>query len=386
MLQSSWLKDFECLGDKCEDTCCKGWGMQVDDATMARYKAQAPELLESVTSGEAEHIMKRNPETDYCIQFDKGWCKIHASKGDEFLGDACYLFPRITRQLGRITVQTATLSCPEIARLALLSETDADDWHNGDDNVRLPSNLRNYLPDNLEPDKALQIHQLFLQAAMADDAPADKIIARLHSVAQSMAAIDIATWPMATEFYLKNADSRLAEAQKKPEDIFNIYHSLSGLASAAKVSSRPSLEEIIKTMQVALDVKADESTGSIIFGENSIRNLEHMREGWKFIEHDWQNFFKRYIRTELGMALFPFAGFGETMADRITIIGVRLATLKLALQSHLFVKQTLTQADAIHITQSLARFLDHLAEPDLSMQICIETGWTKTERLWGLLE
>jgi lysine-N-methylase len=382
MLQNHWLSDFECLGDKCEDTCCKGWGMQVDKGTIARYEKEAPELLEAVTSGEAEHIMKRDPETDYCIKFDAGWCGVHAAKGTDFLGDACHFFPRVTRQLGDITLQTASLSCPEITRRALLQEPQKE-WHQAEDG-RLPFTIKDYLPTELESAKALEVHEAFLEAAMAEDADAGKIIARLHAVVQSMEMVDKATWPMAAGFYLKSADSRLTHPERKTEDPFHLYHSLAGLVSAARPSKRPRLEETLETMRAALDIHVDHTTGSIAFGANSMSNLDQLREGWKFVDEQWQPIFKRWIRTQLGMALFPYAGFGETMVDRITILGVRLATVQLALQCQLFQHQTLDEAEAIQIIQSLSRFLDHLADPTLSMQIYQETGWVKTSRLWGL--
>lgn len=382
MQQSGWLKDFQCLGDKCEDTCCKGWGMQVDDATLARYKAQAPELLDAVTSGEAAHIMKRDEETDYCVKFDNGWCSVHAEKGSDFLGDACHFFPRITRQLGDVVIQSASVSCPEIARLALLKEAE-NRWHQSDEE-RLPYSMFNYLPEDIEGDKALAIHEAFLTAATAEDASIGHIIARLHAVAHSMMLVDKATWPLAVEFYLKSADSRLTQPQSSEMDAMQLFHALDGLENATKKSMRPRLRAVIDTIKQALEVKVDKETGVIHASDKTANNLKTMQEGWQFVDEKWQPYFKRLLRTELEMALFPFSGFGETLADRITIMGVRIATLRLALQSHLFVHQTLTEEDAVTITQSIARFLDHLADPTLSMQIYTETGWVKTERLWGL--
>ncbi|MGB1540083.1 MAG: hypothetical protein ACPG80_03920, partial [Rickettsiales bacterium] len=45
----AFLEQFQCLGAECEDTCCKSWSMQVDAATLERYKTEAPELLDAVT-------------------------------------------------------------------------------------------------------------------------------------------------------------------------------------------------------------------------------------------------------------------------------------------------------------------------------------------------
>lgn len=358
--------------------------MQVDKATVERYEKHAPELLEFVTSGEAEHIMKRDGETDYCVKYDKGWCGIHASKGTEYLGDACHFFPRITRQLGsQTTMQTASLSCPEVARQALLGAAPQL-WHKTEDG-RLPFSLRNYLPDELpEEEKALAVHEAFLVAATDDETGLGHLIAKLHTVAQAMEKIDKATWPMAVGFYLNSADSRLKEPISEPNDRIHLYHSLAGLVGASKKTNRPRLQAVLDTLQQALDVTVQDGTGNIEIGSKYLDNQQAMDEAWQFIEAQWEPYLKRVLRTELEMALFPFSGFGETLSDRIAIIGVRIATLKLALKSHLLIHQTLTEAEAITITQSLARFLDHLADPTLSMQIYTETGWVKTERLWGL--
>jgi len=358
--------------------------MQVDKATVARYERDAPELLEAVTSGEAEHIMRRDAETDYCVKFDKGWCGIHASKGTEFLGDACHSFPRVTRQLGPdITVQTASLSCPEVTRLALAANADQS-WQQAPIE-RLPHSLRQYAPEAVEPDQAWQIHQEFLAATQDEAADAPRIVARLHAVCESLALVDQATWPMAVPFYLKTADTRLTQPEAATVDAFHLFHALYGLVNAAPPSSRPRLEAVLETIRQALDVQVEGASATLQQGAESFKQLQAMQEAWRFSQAQWQPFLKRWLYAQLSIALFPFAGLGASLSDRMVIIGVRLATLQLALQAHLLVQGTLTEDDALRITQSLARFMDHLADPTLSMQIYTETGWIKRERLWGLL-
>src|ERR1043165_3275808 len=110
-IQTNAVARFSCLGADCPDTCCGGWGMQLTQETLEKYKQEAPELVDAVTSGEAELIMRRDPVTDTCVKFEQGWCSIHRDYGDAFLGDACHFFPRITRALGATILTTATLSC-----------------------------------------------------------------------------------------------------------------------------------------------------------------------------------------------------------------------------------------------------------------------------------
>ena len=43
------------------------------------------------------------------------------------------------------------------------------------------------------------------------------------------------------------------------------------------------------------------------------------------------------------------------------------------------------QNTVIRIIQTISRFLDHLGDPTLSLAIYDEAGWTKEQRLNGLL-
>jgi lysine-N-methylase len=380
MLQAQFLLQFNCLGDACEDTCCKGWGMQVDAGMVEKYRREAPELLEAVTSGEAEHIMKRDPQTDYCVKFEGGWCGIHKTRGTAFLGDACHFFPRITRQLGAMPLQTASLSCPEVARLTLLQPAAFTLQEIPDE--RLPYSLRNYLPEGMTEASALAIHQAFLEKAGDTTESAESILCILHSAAQSLEIIPQSQWPEAVPVYLKMAQSRVPQPETHPADPFNLFFALLGLIGAAKPAGRPRLDAITTSIQKALKIQPpSEAGGSVALGEENLAAWQQMQARWQEQSAHWQPPLKRWIQAQLSAALFPFAGFGGSLSERMVIIAVRFATLKLALMA----EENLTETDFIRITQSLARFMDHLADPTLSLQIYTETGWTKPARLRALL-
>ena len=33
-----YYKEFQCTADRCEDTCCAGWAIVIDDGTLKRYR------------------------------------------------------------------------------------------------------------------------------------------------------------------------------------------------------------------------------------------------------------------------------------------------------------------------------------------------------------
>lgn len=385
LTQAAFLKDFQCLGDKCEDTCCKGWGMQLTQETVDKYKAEAPELLDAVTTGEAEHIMKRDPETDYCIKFDKGWCGVHATRGTNFLGDACHFFPRVSRQLGERNLMTASLSCPEVVRLALLKENGfAPDET---ETERLPFSLRDYLPESMDEAQAYDTHRAFLEAVAEEGLSPERAIGRLRTLAESLARVDESSWAQAVPFYWKTADSLARPAEAQPTDPFNLLNALQGLIGASKKTNRPRLDETLADMENALNVTLNWETLGIELSPQSAHAATDMQAQWdeKYAEH-FAPVLTRWIQAQLSVNLFPFAGLGEDLASRVTILGVRFATVKLALMSACFVKnEAVDDEQAVRIIQSLARFMDHLADPTLSLQIYTETGWVKEPRLRALL-
>ena len=382
MLRARFLEDFTCLGDRCADTCCKGWGMQVDDATFAKYEAEAPELLSAVTSGEAAHVMKRDAE-DYCVKFTAGWCGIQKEKGDAFLGDACHFFPRVTRALGDTITMTATLSCPETARLMLTGEDPFQSV--AAEEGRLPDTLLSYLPETLSVQQALDIHQLFLASIDAAHDTETHLI-RLHTIAQSLDAIEPASWPVALPFYLNHVTARLPVAEPLPQDPFYLINALIGLIGAARQAPRPRLAALLADMEQAFALRIDTLSLVTELTDSSSQRWQRIMRLWQDQQASWQPMLRRWLQAQLSIALFPFAGLGANLAERVTLIAVRFATLRLALMCRAALSGDLQQDDFLRIVQSLARFLDHLADPALSLAIYHETGWMRGARLRGLLE
>jgi lysine-N-methylase len=137
MLMPKYVSRFACTGGDCEDTCCSGWRIDLDRATLLRYEAsEDPELQplfqEFVKRNPANptmqvfgHIQKLDGPCHYCPFLDESkLCRIQTRFGADWLCDTCSDFPRSAVQLGDFQQMTLQLSCPEAARLALL-EPDA---------------------------------------------------------------------------------------------------------------------------------------------------------------------------------------------------------------------------------------------------------------------
>lgn len=127
VLIPEYLENFQCIGSACEDTCCIGWDVIIDENTNSKYK----KILGSNYSLNIKS-KKRNGNNEYRIIMDKNricpflrddkLCSIHSDFGPSFLSETCNFYPRITNLLFNSYEQSGTLSCPEIARLALLPQ------------------------------------------------------------------------------------------------------------------------------------------------------------------------------------------------------------------------------------------------------------------------
>ena len=125
------MKDFNCIGSKCEDSCCIGWKVFIDKSTYQKYKKIQDIGLKPLFQKmiNREHTQNNNVsygkikmlENGGCPFLDEeSLCKIHRKLGAEYLSDTCALYPRHVNQIDGRLERSAVISCPEIARAALL--------------------------------------------------------------------------------------------------------------------------------------------------------------------------------------------------------------------------------------------------------------------------
>ncbi|MDQ0177081.1 flagellin lysine-N-methylase [Bacillus chungangensis] len=132
ILVPSYIKTFSCIGSACEDTCCRGWRISVDHDTYKKYTNLANKEIKQDLK---KHI-KRNRSTpskkyyakinlnasgDCPLLNEQKLCSIQEKLGEDYLSVTCSTYPRITNQVNNTLEKSATMSCPEAARLALLN-------------------------------------------------------------------------------------------------------------------------------------------------------------------------------------------------------------------------------------------------------------------------
>lgn len=125
-----FMSSFNCIGSACEDTCCAGWIVNIDQQTFEKYeKINDPELTPKLRNS----IIKKNPvdgghqfaaikmsSTGNCPFLDpEKMCSIQRKLGPSFLSQTCDVYPRVRSSFNDHYRFSATLSCPEAARLCV---------------------------------------------------------------------------------------------------------------------------------------------------------------------------------------------------------------------------------------------------------------------------
>jgi lysine-N-methylase len=131
---------FRCLASDCEATCCGGGSVPVEQSTHRRLTllaegdadaqallAQGVELLPQAPSSASdpgqEFARLRFLPSGGCSMLDSaGLCRVQSKFGHDALFDVCVTYPRYVNEVDGDAELFGALSCPEVARLALLSE------------------------------------------------------------------------------------------------------------------------------------------------------------------------------------------------------------------------------------------------------------------------
>ncbi len=118
----NYFNEFKCIASECEDTCCAGWEIVIDDETHKRYEnveGEFGEILRSkIVKSDGENIFLLNNGNCSFLN-EKKMCEIYINLGEDYLCYTCQQFPRYTEEFLDLKEVGLSLSCPEAARIIL---------------------------------------------------------------------------------------------------------------------------------------------------------------------------------------------------------------------------------------------------------------------------
>lgn len=111
---------FSCTADRCPDTCCAGWQIMIDDASLERYGHEQGKF------GKRLHDSIDWQEGAFC-QFEgrcaflneQNLCDLYTALGSDALCETCSRYPRHVEEYEGLREWSLSLSCPVAAEMIL---------------------------------------------------------------------------------------------------------------------------------------------------------------------------------------------------------------------------------------------------------------------------
>ncbi len=118
----SYYSQFQCTMGNCPNTCCHGWQIELDQATVQKYMTMSKLdglLLRSRLKRRNGTVMFKNSNGSCPFLTKELLCKIQLSLGEDYMADVCRIFPRHRINYGLFAEELLFLACPQACRLFL---------------------------------------------------------------------------------------------------------------------------------------------------------------------------------------------------------------------------------------------------------------------------
>ena len=117
-----YYEEFHCIADACQDSCCVGWEINIDEDTYDFYSSVEGELGERLAcnmydTGEGEHSFRLVEHGRCPFLNQKNLCDICIELGDAALSEVCTEYPRFTTWCDSLCQKCLSLSCEEVGRI-----------------------------------------------------------------------------------------------------------------------------------------------------------------------------------------------------------------------------------------------------------------------------
>ena len=115
-----YFNDFRCVAAECEDTCCAGWAIMIDEDTLEKYKNfKGPfgNRLKNSIDWKEGSFLQYNKRCAFLN--DDNLCDLPMEAGEHMLCDTCRDYPRHKEEYEGLREGSLSLSCIEAAKIIL---------------------------------------------------------------------------------------------------------------------------------------------------------------------------------------------------------------------------------------------------------------------------
>lgn len=138
-LYPDYYDQFQCTANKCEDTCCSGWQIVIDETSLEKYsKVKGPfgNRLHNCINHEEGVFEQNGPRCAFLNECNL--CDLYTELGEDALCKTCELYPRHIEEFEGLREINLSLSCPEACKIILGKREPVTYQYKSDDKEEEP--------------------------------------------------------------------------------------------------------------------------------------------------------------------------------------------------------------------------------------------------------
>lgn len=112
---------FNCIAEKCPDTCCAQWQIVIDDDSLENYLNDTGEYAHTLhrNINWNEGVFRHGKRGTCAFLREDMLCDLYVHMGKDSLCTTCREYPRHTEEFENVREISLSLSCPEVARILM---------------------------------------------------------------------------------------------------------------------------------------------------------------------------------------------------------------------------------------------------------------------------
>lgn len=116
-----YYKEFHCIADKCEDTCCAGWQIVIDKKALNKYKKIKGDFRKRMLLSVdwLQGTFRQDKDKRCAFLNENNLCDLYLNQGEGGFCKTCREYPRHIEEFEGVREITLSISCPEAARILL---------------------------------------------------------------------------------------------------------------------------------------------------------------------------------------------------------------------------------------------------------------------------
>ena len=115
-----YFEQFKCVAAECEDTCCAGWAIMIDEESLEKYKNYKGDFGNRLRNSiDWEQGSFCQYEKRCAFLNEDNLCDLHIEAGEHMLCNTCRDYPRHMEEFEGVREGSLSLSCIEAAKIIL---------------------------------------------------------------------------------------------------------------------------------------------------------------------------------------------------------------------------------------------------------------------------